>query len=993
MKQSVNVMRDACRTAESVARQNASWLQKQMSAHFFQTMTDEPKALGILTREMASLQHNRHLILADREKQLILACMDAPGSLYNSINNLNDKDISCAIFSQSIGPMPDMAERLEVQQFEFDRKPDSYIARQSGPPIPPELQRNIIKELVKISPDINRQKAEKLLGLLWLNNPDHVRFAPADETASLVWLFERGNSSGGLFIDLQKVGNGGITETKLLLAVGNPPEGGFLQQLVEVFNRLKIGIRTAHCLTISNGIHPYFLGTFYILHQQGHDLTQDSKEVLQLKQELCNTQILSNSCYTYRSWVAEGIMSGDDAALVNSFTAFCHTNLAHSQPDRFRLADIEGAFHAQPEITMQLIKLFRARFDPAIPDRDDSYLPLLDETVSMIKDYNTGHRWLDDLRQTIYRCCLLFITHTLKTNFFVIEKQAIAFRLDPGYLTQLGESFTEDLPKTLPFRLTFFFSRFGHGYHIGFSDIARGGWRTVIARNKDDATSTANTLFREAYVLAHTQHLKNTDIYEGGSKMVLVMDASDIEEADRKQETSRLYKLQYGVINAFLDIFITENGKVRNQRIVDYYGDDEAIELGPDENMHDSMIEAVAALSCKRGYLLGSGIMSSKKVGINHKEYGVTSTGVMTFAEVVMASEGINIKEDPFSIKMTGGPGGDVAGNCLKIILESCPKAKITLILDGTAATFDPNGLNRDELQRITLTSDLDSFEPSRLGPGGMMIFRTGRKTEGLRELYRKVERTADGKLHEQWIPHNDFLHDYVSLTFTVEADLFIPAGGRPETIDGQNWQSFLKPDGKPSSKVIIEGANSFITPEARKQLQKAEVVLIRDASANKCGVISSSYEIIANLLLTEKEFLANKERYVSDVIEILKKRADDEARLILNRWQEAKGALQYTDISEAISYDINGLYHQLFQFFTSRPELCLQSPYKAALIRHLPRLLQEEPRFRNRLSKLPPKYLAAILAAEIGASIIYSSNQQADFEDMIRRHLSRLDS
>ena len=684
-------------------------------------------------------------------------------------------------------------------------------------------------------------------------------------------------------------------------------------------------------------------------------------------------------------------MPGDDAALVNAFVAFCHTNLAHNQPDRFGLEDVQSAFHAHPEMAMQLLQLFRTRFDPNLQNRETVYQNCLQDVTQLIQDYNTGHRWLDEIRQTIYRCCLLFISHTLKTNFFVIEKQALAFRLDPTYLRQLGTEFTFDLPETVPFRITFFFSRFGHGYHIGFSDIARGGWRTVIARNQDDAITAANALFREVYVLAHTQHLKNKDIYEGGSKMVLVMDASGLEQNGQGNENSRLYKLQYGITNAFLDIFTTDNGKVRDQRVVDYYGDDEPIEIGPDENMHDGMIEAIASLSRKRGYLLGVGIISSKRFGINHKEYGVTSTGVMTFAEVVMAEQGINIRQDPFRIKLTGGPGGDVAGNCLRILLDDCPKAQIVLILDGTAAAFDPNGLDRHELRRITLQQDLDGFDPARLGPGGMMIFRTGKRMEGLRELHRRIERLADGTLQESWIALDDFYREYASLIFTVEADLFIPAGGRPETIDAQNWQEFLKPDGSPTAPVIIEGANSFITPQARQQLQKAGIILMRDASANKCGVISSSYEIIANLLLTEKEFLANKERYVHDVLEILKKRASDEARLILRRWHEAAGSLSYTEISDQISQNINSFYHRLFQFFTSRPEICLKPPYKAALLRHLPQLLQTEPRFRHRVSRLPGKYLAAILAAEIGASLVYTSNRDEDFEEMIRRHLARV--
>ena len=177
----------------------------------------------------------------------------------------------------------------------------------------------------------------------------------------------------------------------------------------------------------------------------------------------------------------------------------------------------------------------------------------------------------------------------------------------------------------------------------------------------------------------------------------------------------RLYKLQFGFTNAFLDIFVTKNGKARDPRVVDYYGEDEPIELGPDENMHDVMIEMIARQSLKRGYLLGIGIMSSKRVGINHKEYGVTSTGVVKFAEITMQELGIDIRTEPFSVKFTGGPNGDVAGNALRILLERCPKAKIKLILDGTGAIFDPEGLDREEVGRLVLAHDLDAFDPARL--------------------------------------------------------------------------------------------------------------------------------------------------------------------------------------------------------------------------------------------------------------------------------------
>ena len=971
---------------------NRAWLHEQMSPYFFQAMADEPEAMATLVRELGTLGKNRRLILSDRENRLILACVDRPGSLYASMQIIPVNALSYAMFSHSEGVLPACELGLEVQRFEFERKPDHIINQLDTTFVPGRLQRLVLQELATIAPGFDRAGMLRLLKILWLNNPAYLRISPPNRIARLLWLFDQSNASGGLFFNLSQLEQGRQLETRVLFAVGNPPQDDFLLQVAELFNRLNIGIRRAYCLTITNGTHPYFLGTFIVRHRAGEQLAPGSPLAITLERELCNTQILANDCYTYREWVTEGVMSGEEAALVNAFVAFCHTSLAHNQPERFGRDDVESAFHSHPEMACQLVRLFRARFDPGLSDRDAVYAQLYAETAALVHDYNTGHRWLDELRRTVYRCCLLLITHTLKTNFFVTEKQALAFRLDPAYLRDLGQGFTADLPETTPFRITFFFSRFGQGYHIGFSDIARGGWRTVIARNQDDAVTFANTLFREVYVLAYTQHLKNKDIYEGGSKMVVTMDAVDLNDSGDDRETCRLYKLQYGIANAFLDIFTTRGGRVVDSRIVDYYGDDEPIELGPDENMHDGMIEAIASLSRRRGYMLGIGIISSKKVGINHKQYGVTSTGVMAFARIAMQKTGIDISRDPFRIKMTGGPGGDVAGNCLRLILTNCPQAKVVLVLDGTAAAFDPAGLSRGELQRITLHHDLEAFDPAELGPGGILLLKSCRRMERLKELHRRFERLADGTLLEQWVSLDDFYREYSTMVFSVEAELFIPAGGRPETIDSSNWQQFLLPDGSPSAQVIVEGANSFITPKARTELQRKGVILMRDASANKCGVIASSYEIIANLLLSEREFLQHKEHYVSDVLKILEKRASDEARLILRRYHEFDGTLSFTELSDQISQNINNFYHRLFRFFSQRPELCLQQPFKKALLRHLPALLREEPQFRKRISRLPAKYKAAILAAEIGASLVYSSNRDLDFEEMVRRHLARME-
>ncbi len=969
--------------------ENLQWLHDNVHPYFFITMQEDIEAISILADGLYALSQNRRMILADRDRMLIMAVVNRPGSLYETLRTIEERDISFAHFAVSSGRLPNSDHQLEIQRFEFDRRSPHEVASYSGAGVPAVIRRSTAAALRQNYPDFDLRQLDSLLRIIWLNNPRYVRISPAMRVARILWLYQKTMRNGGVYLDVEATErSGGGAEARLLFAVGNPPQRDFLQQIMEVFNRLEVSVKRAYCLTVSTEIHPYFLGTFYVTTRDGGQVTKNSALFQRLQRELYNTQILSSSSASYKELVVNGVMSGDDALLINAFIGFCHTNLAHTHPESFDLEGIMRAFHNHPDIALQLIKLFKARFDPAVTDRPTRYAETLEETTRIVDSYNTGHGFLDDFRRTIFRCSLLFINHTLKTNFYVLEKHALAFRLDPAYMSEMEQKFTADLPAERPFRITYFYGRYGSGYHIGFSDIARGGWRTLITNGRDDYVTCANSLFRENYVLAHTQHLKNKDIYEGGSKMVVVLDAAG--ESDREMVTQRLYKLQYGLINAFLDIFVTETGQAKDPRVIDFYGEDEPIELGPDENMHDVMVELVAAQSVRRGYLLGIGIMSSKRVGINHKEYGVTSAGVVKFAEITMGELGTDVLREQFSVKFTGGPNGDVAGNAMKLLLERCPHVAIKLVIDGSGALFDPAGADRDALSRIILHSDIDSFDPTALHPGGMILYRTETRREGMRELFRKVVRTEAG-FEEQWVSNDDFYREYNSLIFTVPADLFIPAGGRPETVDKSNVQRFFTADGQSTVRAIVEGANSFITPEARIELQRRGIVVMRDASANKCGVISSSYEIIANLLLSEKEFICEKEVYVADVLKILNRRAEDEARLIFHRHREAGGTRFYTDISDAISTEINSHYARLFSFFQQHPDLCSRPLYRTAIFAHLPRLLATQSRYQKRIKGLPAKYLYAILSSEIASSMVYHSERTDRFQELIEAHLKKM--
>ncbi len=965
---------------------NVEWLKKEMSPFFLRLNQDETTALSSLALNLHNMESSKRLTLVDRKERIMIAQVDEQGSLYHTLHDLPQRNISYLEITTSFSPMPGSDKALEVMRCDFiidDEITNKAIATE----IPASLSAEIIAEMNTLDSDFNLSEVPALLETLWESNDNYVRVSPADRIARLLHLFSETENNGGISLRRETTDYG---EYRISFGVTNPPHSGFVSQLLEVFQRLNISVKRSYALTISNGLSPCFLSTFYVKPRDQAPLNAGSPLYAALKRELYNTQILSTGSSSYNRLVETGMMTGNNATLVSAFIGFCHTNLAHCDPDIYDLESIMPAFHNNPEICTQLLKLFYTRFDPELDtkNREAEYEQTLEDTLAQVDSFNSGRRVLDNYRKVIFNCAVSFIRFCLKTNFFVPEKHSLAFRLDPRYLETLDPHFIEDLPVDRPFRITYFSGRRGSGYHIGFSDIARGGWRTLITQSRDDYTTSASTIFKENYVLAHTQHLKNKDIYEGGSKMVAILNIDPRSTAQQSQQY--LYKLQYGFINAFLDLYITENGVAKDNRVVDYYRQDEPIELGPDENMHNVMIEQIAKTAASRGYVLGSGVMSSKEVGINHKDYGVTSFGVIRFAEVTMQEINIDMHTDAFSVKFTGGPNGDVAGNAMRLLYERCPKVQIKLIIDGTGALFDPSGLDKQAMSQIVLQSDVDGYDTSALNPGGFMIYRQQTRKEGMSVLYRKLSMEESG-LVEEWISTDAFYKLFNSLAFTVETDLFIPAGGRPETIDSSNVNNFIKQDGTPSSQVIIEGANSFITPDARATLQQNGVIIMRDASANKCGVISSSYEIIANLMFSDEEFLACKEEYVADVMDILNHMAEQEARAILKRYKALDGAITYTDLSTKISREINQHYARMFEFFQSNPERCSLPNHQAALRSHMPAMIQNNAELHSRINRLPEKVKYAILASKLASAMVYAGNDDSLYEDLIDAQLKRI--
>lgn len=579
----------------------------------------------------------------------------------------------------------------------------------------------------------------------------------------------------------------------------------------------------------------------------------------------------------------------------------------------------------------KIADLFLKRFDPKQPMSDETlFQTSLDEIRNDIAS-NVQETYVKEL---LFKMTEI-IEKTYKTNIFMKDRYALSMRLDPSIM---GVGSQEE--STLPFGVLFIHGRRFNGYHTRFRDISRGGLRLVAPASSEQLALESARQYDECYGLAFAQQLKNKDIPEGGSKAVCLIDTNDILNGTRDYVLRKSVK---AMTDSILDLVV--NTEETRETIVDYFGKREVLYLGPDENVTPEDINWIIKQAGRRGYDTPAAFMSSKpRAGINHKEYGVTSEGVNVFLDVALQRAlGIDPRKESFTVKMTGGPDGDVGGNQINIMIrEYGDNAKIVGIADHSGCAEDPDGLNHEELLRLFREElCITNFSASRLGPSG--VLHTCDTDEGTK---------ARNTMHNR-----------------LEADAFVPCGGRPNTIDANNYDQFLREDGTPSSKLIVEGANLFVNAEARQKLyDDSGVLIVKDSSANKGGVITSSFEICAAMLASEDEFFENKEVIVSEVLSKLRGVAKLEAELLF-REAELYGE-SLPEVSQTISNAINSATDALSAALDTLPAKA-QDELVSLFHGHLPKTLADLG-FDKVRERVPQQYIKNAIASTLASKMVY---------------------
>lgn len=891
------------KTAESVV----PWFLEQMPSGYFQD-TDYASQLSHLRAIIAAKASGRPIELTlrseDGSQWTSMRPLDYPGVLAELVSELpHDRHLRAAkIHTANDG-------NLVLDTFEFGDAP-------MFDPNDPEQARKLEQVVAYAAENVPELSAEAIA--------DHLRRCRAEYVLTLTplricknWeLYKQIAGTDGAAVRLEDELD--PTLCRITVAVANATQRVMFERIATRLARSSINIHRAYLDVIDDGPNGMIgLLGFVVQGPDGGPIDPESWLWNTLRSDLLRNKWLDDRVLdlTHR----HGELDTVCAEVIGALCDLVHQILVKINPYAFSPDRIGRLAERNLAQASAIASLLVDRFDPEDVMDDATY----QQRAEQLRREITAGVDLEDARTVLLKM-LDAVDAVRRTNVHLEARYALSMRLDPMFLST--EEREED-----PFGVFFVHGRGFNGFHVRFRDIARGGVRAICPMSVEQHSRESERLYDEAYALAFAQQLKNKDISEGGAKAAVLVSPG-----------ARVSRSVKAFVDSLLDL-ITPDPDV-NARIVDRLGFKELLYFGPDENITPELINWIVDRAERRGYPIPAALMSSKPgAGINHKEYGVTSEGVMVFLDVALRAIGIDPRTQPFTVKLTGGPDGDVGGNSLRILhREYGDNARIVGIADGSGCAEDPDGLDHEELMRLVgLSKPVSFFDKSKLGPKGRIV--TLDEPDGVR-----LRNTM----------HNRII-----------SDAFVPCGGRPNTMHAGNWREFLTAESVPSSRLIVEGANLFLTPEARTKLTEAGALIVKDSSANKCGVITSSYEIIACMLLSDDEFLEIKDQFVDQVLAKLRILARREAELLLRVHQD-RPHIPLPDLSIRLSRVMirtsDAIEASLDQLNDEDRELV-----RRLVVDHLPPILLEAAGDRV-WTRIPQPYLKWIIAKSLAARIVY---------------------
>ncbi|GMV39160.1 MAG: NAD-glutamate dehydrogenase [Myxococcales bacterium] len=492
---------------------------------------------------------------------------------------------------------------------------------------------------------------------------------------------------------------------------------------------------------------------------------------------------------------------------------------------------VQGVLIDNPQVFQTLVELFRARFDPDLPDvargaRVAEVKEHLFDQLRVIKSY------VDD---RVLRSFFNLIEATLRTNFYRDGRLAhyISLKLDCPRV--------ELMPDPRPRWEIYVHHADMEGIHLRGGKVARGGLRW--SDRLDDYRA-------EILGLMMTQQVKNTLIVPVGAKGGFIVRAQAATIEERRQAADSMYKW---LIRGLLDV--TDNrvngGVVPPPRVVRYDDDDPYLVVAADKGTAHLSDTANGLAVDEYGFWLGDAFASGGSAGYDHKKMAITALGAWECVKRHFRELGLHPERDVITVAGIGDMSGDVFGNGL-ILSKS---VKLLAAFNHAHVFIDPSpdpAASWAERKRLfeLPRSRWSDYDAALLSHGGGIYDRTAKAIELSPEAQAMLDVGRSTLSADEVV--NAILKMKVDLLWNGGIGTYVKASTEDHRDAHDKANDRVRIDATElRARIIGEGGNLGFTQKGRIEAGLLGVRLNTDAVDNAGGVNLSDHEVNLKVLLT----------------------------------------------------------------------------------------------------------------------------------------------
>ena len=496
----------------------------------------------------------------------------------------------------------------------------------------------------------------------------------------------------------------------------------------------------------------------------------------------------------------------------------------------YTIYTVVDALVAAPQVTRAMVDLFAARHDPAFSgDRDEAIAAAQGSFTRGLARVSAIN---DDRLLRLYRAV---IDAVLRTNAFApAATEALAFKLDSAQVP--------GLPKPLPWREIFVYSRRVEGIHLRSGAVARGGLRWSDRR--DDFRT-------EVLGLMKAQRVKNAVIVPTGAKGGFYPKQLPSPAIDREGWAAE-GRASYEVFIRTL-LSITDNiveGRVHHPEAVQVLdGEDPYFVVAADKGTA-TFSDIANGIAQSRDFWLDDAFASGGSNGYDHKAMGITARGAWVSVQRHFREMGIDVQTQSITVAGCGDMSGDVFGNGMLL----SKALKLVAAFDHRHIFIDPNPeplASWKERKRMfeLPRSSWEDYDASLISKGGGVFPRSAKQIK-LSKQARDLLGIADKAIEPEALI-SAILRSPVDLMWFGGIGTYVKAPQESHMQVGDPANDALRVDaGEVRARVIGEGANLGVTQAGRIAFSLNGGRINTDFIDNSAGVDCSDNEVNIKIAL-----------------------------------------------------------------------------------------------------------------------------------------------